>query len=190
MSDPSIDSSVIAEIVRRAKRKAARLRDRIRDPAVGRDDLEQELFLRVWPRVARCHPNAKSLAALTATVVRREVARLLHERFAQKRDRRGLASLDAMGAGRACGDDASASLEPDADRRRRRLGEQDRSDLAADLQTVIAELPPDLGAALDGLKTESVSAVTRVMGVRRSTLDGRVRRLRRQFESADMDKYL
>ena len=80
-------------------------------------------------------------------------------------------------------------------RSRRRFGRQRRTDedlvqLAIDLADVIATLPESWQTLLELRKTKTMSEVANEMGVPRTTLNDRIRRIRQRFENAAMRDYL
>ncbi len=141
-----------------------------------REDLEQELILRLLQSLHLFDPNQAHRNVFVTTVIERAVARIVRERLAKKRDGGVVRSLDH--AHEKAGD----STEP-ADPRR---SHEEEIDLATDLAEVLARLPADLRALAERLKSRSLSQAARELGLPRSTLQRQVERLRRCFEDAGL----
>jgi transposase-like protein len=59
-----------------------------------------------------------------------------------------------------------------------------------DLAEVIDSMPGELRDLAKRMKTQSISAIAREIGVPRTTLNDAVRRLRQRFEQAGLRDYL
>jgi RNA polymerase sigma factor (sigma-70 family) len=138
------------------------------------EDLEQEVLLRLLRRLPPPEFGRARFEALVLTILRHTAANLLRARRAAKR-----------GYGRARplypGDDVPAA---------RGRGAQDLADLADDLASVLARLPPEDRDLAEHLKCQSIAAVARERGVPRTTLCAAIRRLRARFERAGLRGYL
>jgi RNA polymerase sigma-70 factor (ECF subfamily) len=66
----------------------------------------------------------------------------------------------------------------------------DTFELASDIQTVMAAMPPQMQELCRRMVTESLSAIARDIGVARSTLQEEVQKIRRRFESAGLRAFL
>jgi RNA polymerase sigma-70 factor (ECF subfamily) len=144
-----------------------------------RQDLEQELVLRLLQSLDLFDPEQAHPNVFITTVIERAVAMILRQRRAKKRHG-GVQSLDQ---GRENAGDSSEPIDP-------RPTEQEALDLATDLAEVLAKLPDDLRALAERLKSQSLSQAARDLGVPRSTLQRQVQRLRRCFEDAGLRIYL
>jgi len=145
-----------------------------------RQDLEQELVLRLLKSLGQFDPELAHPNVFITTVIERAVAMILRERRAKKRDGGVVRSLDQ---GQTKDDKPSEPID-------HRPNDQDASDLATDLAEVLARLPDDLRALAERLKSQSVSQAARDLGVPRTTLQRRIERLRRSFENAGLRIYL
>jgi RNA polymerase sigma-70 factor (ECF subfamily) len=145
-----------------------------------RDDLEQELVLRLLQSLDLFDPEQAHPNVFITTVIERAVAMILRERRAKKRDSGVVRSLDQAKA-----KDGSSAEPADP-----RGGGQDRFDLASDLAEVFARLPEELRDLAERLKSQSLSQAARDLGVPRTTLQRQVQRLRQSFEDAGLRIYL
>ena len=151
-------SPTTVDIVRsRVRRRLARTGVSCAD----RDDLSQELFLRLLRVEWRFDPRVAPAEAFIAVVVDRDIADLVRKR------RRGRLPLDL-----------SVNLNELADPRDGPAA----VNLAFDVATVLAGLPEPLRTTADQLKRASKAEAARNLGVSRQTLNTRVRDLRAAFE--------
>jgi len=127
-------------------------------------------------------------------VVERDVANILRDKKAEKRDHRRIGSLHVM---IEVTDDGPTELagtigerEHNARRCRHPRSEDDLSQLASDLADVVAALPDELRDLAERLKTQSISEIAREVGIPRTTVNDTVRRLRQRFEHAGLREYL
>jgi len=157
------------------------------------EDLVQELTLE-WLRYRPLFdPRRASLSTYATRVINNRIAALIRHRKAVKRDRGGpMLSLDRLvkdpGDGRArLGDVLS-----DEDVRFRVGAAQNerRRDLAVDVSALLAVLPDALRALAVQLQTMTITGVSRLTGVPRSTVYESVGKLRRHFAAAGLDQYL
>ncbi len=162
------------------RRKIKQLVGRTGFTRQDREDLEQELLLRLLQSLHLFDPDQAHQNVFVTTVIERAVAMILRERLAKKRHNGGVQSLDH--AREKVGD----STEPVDPRR----SHEEQIDLATDLAEVLARLPDDLRALAERLKAQSLSQAAREMGIPRSTLQRQVQRLRRCFEDAGLRIYL
>lgn len=160
------------------RRKVRLLIGRAGFTAQDREDLEQDLVLRLLQSLDLFDPEQAHPNVFITTVIERAVAMILRERRAKKRDSGVVHSLDRI--------KEASSTEP-ADPRR---GDEEASDLASDLVEVLARLPEELRILAERLKSQSLSQAARDLGVPRTTLQRRVQRLRQCFEDADLRIYL
>ena len=160
-----------------------------------REDIEQELHLKLLKHLASYDPQKGRRQAFVTVIVKRQAANLLRAKWALKRDHRGVRSLSMELAK----NDEEGPVELADTISQRHLGarlgratreEHELADLAMDVRDVIAGLPPELGELAQRLKTDSLSQIARDLGVPRTTLADRVRKLRRCFEQAGLRDYL
>lgn len=158
------------------------------------DDLEQELLTRLWQGLRSFDPSVAHRNAFVTAIVERSVATILRDASAEKRDRRRITSLQER---TSATEEGSAELSESISRReynnRRCRDPRDDEDLAlltSDVSTAIASLPEDLRDLAERLKTQSISAIARDLGIPRTTLNDAVRRLRRCFDDMALRNYL
>jgi RNA polymerase sigma-70 factor (ECF subfamily) len=139
-----------------------------------RRDVEQELSLRLLYALEAFDPRRGPPGPFAARVLDRLGAKLLRERRATKRGLGRVASwIGALDV-----------ADPAGEARCERVG------MAADVEAVLASLPPDLRDLARRLGCEPLAAVARELGVPRTTLQGHVRRIRQRFEDAGLRGYL
>jgi len=159
------------------------------------DDICQELTLRLFRAMLSFDPNQGHWAVFVTTVVERSAASLLRDKRAEKRDHRRVRSLNVVIAddeheGPVELGDTVGRRELDARLGQASRDEHDLAQLALDIAGAIAGLSPEMRELAERLKTDSVSQIARDLGVPRTTLNDRVRELRRQFEDAGLRDYL
>ncbi len=159
-----------------------------------RDDIEQELILKLLQRLSKFDSRRGNRAAYCVTLIESQIATLLRDRQAGKRNPRRVCSLN-----RSVSSDSNDQIDMsgaiDSRGHDRRLGREARSDeelaqLALDLTEVLGRLPRGKREMLESLKTESVSEIARRLKLPRSTLSDQISRLRHLFEEAGLEKYL
>lgn len=160
------------------------------------DDLEQELLRDLLERLPKYNPDRGRRSTFIACVVNRKVAKLIRHRKQQRRDyRRNGRSLDDLienpqGGCVRLGESVS---QDDYDLRMGTYSqpEVDRLDMRLDISMAIAELPPHLHDLVELLRTHSIAAAARELGIPRSTLYGSgLARLREVFEDRGLREYL
>ncbi len=176
------------------RRKVKQLIGRAGFTRQDREDLEQDLILRVLQSLPSFDPDQAHRNVFTTIVIERHVANILRDNQAEKRDRRRVSSLHVM---INIGDGETTELaqtisqsELHARRGHCPRSHEELAQLAQDLADVAARLPDKLRELAERLKTQTVSEIARDMGVPRTTLNESVRRLRRRFESAGLKDYL
>jgi len=198
VTSPSSDASepIVDQFTARlVRRKARQLIGRAGFTKSDREDIEQEFWLKLVKHLSSFDPRQGHRHAFVTTVVERCAATLLRNKTAEKRDHRRVRSLNVVIAddeheGPVELGDTVSRRELDA-----RLGhaprdEHDLAQLALDIASVIASLSPEMRELAERLKTDSVSQIARDLGVPRTTLNDRVRELRRRFEDAGLRDYL
>lgn len=177
------------------RRKARQLIGRVGFTKSDQADIEQELTLKLLKALSGFDPDQGHKNVFVTAVIERFVANLLRDKQAEKRDHRRVCSLNVVIADDE--DEGPVELGDTVSRREQdaRLGqaprdEHDLAQLVLDMVEVIATLPSELRELAERLKTDSVSQVARDLGVPRTTLNGRVRELRRRFERAGLKDYL
>ena len=122
------------------------------------------------------------------------MANILRDQQAEKRDHHRVSSLNVMinvaneGLIELAGTIGQRELN---DRRcRHPRNDDDLAQLAHDMADVIAKLPDELRDLANRLKTQTVSAIARDMGIPRTTLTDRLRSIRKRFEKAGLKDYV
>lgn len=151
---------------------SARRRDRL-SPKTGRiaedpNDLEQEFWVRLLPRLRRYDPAEGQPGAFIRVVGDRIAANLLRERRAQKRDRRSQQSLNAVVQthDRSLAELAQTIIQEDQNRRLGKVSRSDeeRAQLLLDLDNLLAAMPSLRRELAKLLKHMSLSAAARQLG--------------------------
>ena len=159
-----------------------------------RQDLEQELILRLLKSLSSFDPGQSHLNAFTTTVIERFVANILRDKQAEKRDHRRIGSLNVPidmgndGVGELA--DLISQREYDARRDRHPRDAEALAQLVHDVTEVMACLPDDLRELAERLKSQKIFEISREKGIPRTTLRGSVNRLRRHFEDGGLADYL
>ena len=159
-----------------------------------RQDLEQELMIDLLSRMKHFNPAKGKKTTFMTRIVERRISNILEARFAQCRDwRKCTASLNDPIPG---GDDDSTerieqvSSDGQMGHQGRETIEQRQNDIRFDVDRVIATLPKDLQELCEKLQSSNMAEIAREMGVPRSTLYGKLTKLRDAFREAGLDEYL
>lgn len=160
-----------------------------------REDLEQEIYIRVAKSVEQFDEKVGHLYPFICTLVQRHLANLVRNRGRSKRGPSRIGSLSLMVTLPDGGSTELSQLIGEDDRNRRlgresRLSEQDLTDLQIDLAQEIAKLPEQWRHLLQRRQTQSMSEIARDLGVPRTTLNDWMRHIRSRFEAVGLDKYL
>jgi DNA-directed RNA polymerase specialized sigma24 family protein len=185
-----IDGRLQNFVRKKARQIIARTGRTLEDPR----DLEQEIWLRLVPRLPRYDPTQGKPGAFIRVVGQRIALNLIRERCAQKRDRGGEQSLDVAvpthdGSLANLGQDLS---QEDHDRR---LGKKSRTDqelcqLLLDLEEQLAQMPPLRRELAELLKQVSLSAAARKLGRSVGKMRISVSLILRHFEEVGLRDYL
>lgn len=188
--DPSDDRFTRGIIRRKVKQLIGRAGFTQQD----REDLEQDLFVRVLQSLPKFNPDQAHRNKFITTVVERYVANILRNKQAEKRDHRRISSLNVMIEITEEGPTELAQTigdrELDARLGRHRRAEEELNQLAFDLAEVMSTLPESWRTLLELRKSRTMQEAADEMGVPRTTLNDWVRRIRRRFENAGMQDYL
>lgn len=159
-----------------------------------RQDLEQELMIDLLSRMKHFNPAKGKKTTFMTRIVERRISNILEARFAQCRDwRKCTASLNDPIPG---GDDDSTehieqvSSDGQMGHQGRETIEQRQNDICFDVDRVIATLPEDLQELCEKLQSSNMAEIAREMGVPRSTLYGKLTKLRDAFREAGLEEYL
>jgi RNA polymerase sigma-70 factor (ECF subfamily) len=152
------------------------------------EDLQQELHLHAWVQAGKFDPERGAWTTYTKTVIERKAASLLHQARAECRSRlREAFSIDDTDPGSNWSnlERVDAKRAKDAVPRRASTIE----DLGIDVRRVVARLGRKDRVLAHALMVERVAEVAARTGIPRSTLYGRIGRIRREFEEAGVADY-
>ncbi len=191
-SDRLVDDRFIRSIIQRKIRQTIGTSSFVNH---DREDLEQEIYIRVAKSVEQFDEKVGHLYPFICTIVQRHLANLVRNKGRSKRGPSRIGSLSLMVTLPDGGSTELSQLIGEDDRNRRlgresRLSEQDLTDLQIDLAQEIAKLPEQWRHLLERRQTQSMSEIARDLGVPRTTLNDWMRHIRSRFEAVGLDKYL
>ncbi len=176
------------------KRKVRQIIGRAGYTRQDKEDLEQELLTRLLQGLKSFDPDVAHRKSFVTAIVERAVATILRDAEAQKRDHRRISSLQRLVDLTDEGPTELAETIGDREYNGRRCrdprSDEDLAQLVTDLAEVIDSVPDELCDLAKRMKTQSISAIAREIGVPRTTLNDAVRRLRQRFEQAGLRDYL
>lgn len=176
------------------KRKVRQIIGRAGYTRQDKEDLEQELLTRLLQGLRSFDPDVAHRKSFVTAIVERAVATILRDAEAQKRDHRRISSLQRLVDLTDEGPTELAETIGDREYNGRRCrdprSDEDLAQLVTDLAEVIDSMPGELRDLAERMKTQSISAIAREIGVPRTTLNDAVRRLRQRFEQAGLRDYL
>ena len=176
------------------KRKVRQIIGRAGYTRQDKEDLEQELLTRLLQGLRSFDPDVAHRKSFVTAIVERAVATILRDAEAQKRDHRRISSLQRLVNLTDEGPTELAETIGDREYNGRRCrdprSDEDLAQLVTDLAEVIDSMPDELCDLAKRMKTQSISAIAREIGVPRTTLNDAVRRLRQRFEQAGLRDYL
>ncbi|HUT61010.1 MAG TPA: sigma factor [Phycisphaerae bacterium] len=158
--------------------------------ASDREDIEQELMLDLFRRLPRFDPKRAKRKTFINRVVDHGVARLIERQQAEMRDYRRNGGSLSEEVKTPEGDRVERADLLDAEAYRPGCSVEDDRLLELDVEAVLAELPDELSVVAIRLRTRSVAAVAREMGITRTALCEQIARLRRSFGNAAMRECL
>lgn len=176
------------------RRKARQLVGRSGFTQSDCSDIEQELRLHVILRSDSFDSRRAHWAPFVTAMVDRLVADILRRMRSQKRGHGRVCSLnDPIGVDNDCvveRADLVAEHERTVHRGSVSLSGHELATLKADMCDTIATLSPELRWLAEAMKTDTVTEIARRSGVPRTTLNDRIRKIRRRFERAGLREYL
>ena len=176
------------------KRKVRQIVGRAGYTRQDKEDLEQELLTRLLQGLKSFDPDVAHRKSFVTAIVERAVATILRDAEAQKRDHRRISSLQRLVNLTDEGPTELAETIGDREYNGRRCrdprSDEDLAQLVTDLAEVIDSMPDELCDLAKRMKTQSISAIAREIGVPRTTLNDAVRRLRQRFEQSGLRDYL
>ena len=158
-----------------------------------REDLQQGMWIRLLQASSKFDPHRGACRSFVRSVLRNYCRNLIRERRAHKRGPRKLKSLSSLvmdqegnlvGLGNQLNERHARGLRNVHSR-----SDQERCELRLDLQSVMAKLTEKERLICQHLKCMTPAEVARELDVPRSTVDSCCKRIRRQFENADLQDY-
>ena len=162
----------------RIRRKARQLIGKAGLRPGDREDLEEELSLRLWRGLRDFNPALGHWSAFVGTVLERAANSILRLRNSEKRYSRHVCQLVTTPV---IEDEEGDSSEGTAEIAIAGDSHEATVDLAHDVALVIDTLPPPLRALAEDLKHRGISEIVARNGVARSTIYTRVAQLRAAF---------
>jgi RNA polymerase sigma-70 factor (ECF subfamily) len=187
---PRLDSFTKGFVKKCARKLAGKFGFKRQD----RDEIEQQLYLKLARHLHAADADDPRWKAFVAITVRRHVASIIRNSEAKKRDHRRVCSIHVQ---IEAGDDlvelADVISDGEVPSRRGlvRRSAQQLAELALDVRSCMAELPDDKERDVcERLMHDSISQVAQDIGIPRTTLNGRLGKVRRRFEERGLREYL
>jgi RNA polymerase sigma-70 factor (ECF subfamily) len=159
-----------------------------------REDLEQELLLRVLQSLPSFDPKQAHRNKFVTAVVERHVATILRNKQAEKRDDRHVATINVNIEIDDVGfvEIAQVVSEQELDSRigRKRRSSDDLTNLALDLAAVIAAMPKQWQELAERRKSQTMQEISEAMGIPRTTLNETMQLITARFKRAGLRDYL
>ena len=175
------------------KRKTRQLIARAGIPASDQDDIEQDLAMYLWRIASAYDPQRGPLEAFVTTLVSHEGSKIVRRRRAKKRGNGSVTSLkkDAPVSDRSSDPLSHFTTELGADARTGhvRISVQAHSELSIDIEAITGSLPSEWQLMIRLRSIKPMAEVSRDMGIPRSTLNARMKKIRSRFESDGLKKY-
>ena len=176
------------------RHKARRLTGRARLSPEDVEDLTQDFRAELLQKLPAYDAIKGSMGAFLKTLIDHFFANWLRQRFAAKRNPQRVVSLNTLirndeGLLIELGKTIAEGVHGKRHGRRVR-SDQEHADLRNDVRDVLHSLPRELRAAADQLADKPVSAAARALGMPRTTLHERVRRLREHCDRNDLRDFL
>lgn len=180
--------------IRLIRRKARQLSQKPGFSRSDQPDLEQELTLIVLRRLAHFDASRAHRNAFVTTVVERYTATILEHRSAEMRTHRRTSGSLNVPAVDADGRSVELLNIIPSSQQSRRTGQyprphEDAFDLAHDMNETVRRLPPRLRDLCERLKHDSISDVSRELGLSRTEIYRRISHIRQRFEEAGLRGY-
>jgi RNA polymerase sigma factor (sigma-70 family) len=187
--DYELTQGFAASYIRRKAREIAR------QPGFSptdREDLRQQLCVRVLERLPQFDPNQGCFNAFVKLIVKQFASDCRRHQRAQRRDRRGDASLNILVEGEEGPLELAQTIgrrELNARLKREERPAEETIDLAHDLASVLATLPPRLRTIAERLKDLSASQIAIELNVHSSTVYRDMHQLRERFANAGFQEF-
>ncbi len=159
------------------------------------EDLEQEFWLDLLQRRSSYDSGRSQLNTFTNRIITHRIANMKETQEAAKRDYRLCAgSLDEEIEDED-GDTTSLHESVDANDCFKRAGwsghsSEDQIGLKLDVDKIISSLPPELRETCERLKIPTVSEISEVMGISRSSVYRKIEQIRKILEAGGIREYL
>lgn len=176
------------------RRKSRQLAAKENFTPSDREDVSQDLWLHLYERLDKFDAEKGTIFAFIVTVVERKAISIMRRHSAAKRDICRCSSLNlSVRADDGTRIDLASTITQDAPDPRlcnESRHPQHRVEMALDVATVVEQLPPELRDICERLKTHTLADIARELGVPRTTLYSRIKKLREHFEEAGLRDYL
>mgnify|MGYP001212168646 CR=1 FL=1 len=189
-NDGKIDSFTQGFVRKSARQLAGKFGFKSQD----RDEIEQQLYLKLARHLRAGDPNDPKWKAFVAITVRRHLATMIRDSKVEKRDHRRTCSIHVQ-IGTDEGPVELADMIGDHDIPSRRRGAnrspQELLELRLDVLDGVADLSDEhLKEICERLMHDSISQVARDVDIPRTTLKGPLDKIRRRFEELELKEYL
>ena len=176
------------------RRKVKQLIGRVGFTQQDREDLEQELLLRVLQSLPSFDPKQAHRNKFVTAVVERHVATILRNKRAEKRNDQLVASInvnvevEGLGAVELAQNVSEDELAARLGRKRRSA--EDLANLALDIAAVIAAMPKEWQELAERRKTQSMQEISDALGIPRTMLNETMQLITARFKRAGLREYL
>ncbi len=158
------------------------------------EDVLQELVSRLLPKIHRFRPERGDSDTFLSLAAFRCLASILRDQRAAKRFVKAIKSLHDWVLGldgrRQPLIDALDDRQVGRHRGRVRRSPIEETEMRMDLTDAIEALPPDLREVAELLGRLSVTEIAAELGLGRTTVHARIRRIRQRFEKKNLREYL
>ncbi len=159
-----------------------------------REEIEQRLYLKLARHLHAADPNDPKWKAFVAITVRRHLASMIRDSEAEKRDHRRTCSINVQ-IGTDEGPielaDTISEREIPSRRGRAKRSPQELAELVLDVRECLGDLTDERQRKYcERLMRDSISQVARDVDIPRTTLNGRLDKVRRRFEERGLKEYL
>ncbi|TWU61944.1 sigma-70 family RNA polymerase sigma factor [Crateriforma conspicua] len=178
---------------RLVQRKANQLIGKYGYTEIDRDDLQQDMYLRVLQSLRSYDPDEGHQNKFITAVVERYVANIVRDRCAEKRCDADTVLLSTP-LSQADGESIRVTHTLSGSSNDRHTGRSRRTDteisqLRLDIQAVIDELPADWQQIVELRKSFSITEIAEQIGVARTTISARFQKIRERFAEAGLADY-
>jgi RNA polymerase sigma factor (sigma-70 family) len=157
------------------------------------NDVAQELIARIHAALDHYNPTLGTPRAFLNAALDNAGRNLLRDRRARKRGVKTPLSLNLPVHDGERSIELADTLPAEtlqAHRGHYPRGDEERAQLAHDVNKVVEQLPEDLRVVAELLKSHTIADAARILRIPRSTLTSRISRIRERFEVAGFRDYL